>query len=381
MKIRLIVFLFLCFACQPVTNSVNLDKIIPIDLDNIGQGKLSDIYDSVTYVLLKPDSVNFLADPYKIVFVDSLILIKDVFYNSVFAYDRFGQFKFRINSSGKGPNEFFALDDFSVLNDTIWIKDGLLKKELAFDLKGNFLIEKMNIFKRSMYFKGNNFSLIYLNNDPEFDYRIIRYSGQSKIPYIERPQHLINEIYSDPNGFQLGLSNSIYFSLPNTTSILEFDSLGYMVKYNNLDFGSYKFPDEERFKIEDKFQQYSYAEENNLVESITSFIVTNNGFLIYLRRNDDNKDYLLLDSDFKLVYHKKNLINDLDSHIFKEMPWTSDGKNVIYLMNSINFEKISKNFSDGIDTNGLKSNLNKFLIENKTFLKEENTVLGFFKLK
>jgi hypothetical protein len=353
---------------------------IEIDLESFNEGNLSDLYDSITYVLLKPDSSNFLADPYKIKFYKDLIFIRDAFHNSIFIYDKKGNLQFRINSTGKGPKEFFTMDDFSIYNDTIWIKDGLLKKELAYSLNGDLLLEKVSVFKRAMFHKGNTFNLYYLNNDPDFDYRIIRKSSQDVIPYILRPDYLVNNIFSDPLGFQSDKQLNVYFNLPNDYKILQFDSMGILAKQYSFDFGFQNFKYEDRIELGEIINHYEYAEENVLVESITSFVVLDEGHMIYLRRNEQNKEYIFFDRYFSYLYKGKNLINDLDFIPIVEMPWSSNGEEVIYLLNTSKFMSIN-NLEEIQKREGLKSNLNQFLFENSTYMEEENYIIAFAQMK
>lgn len=353
---------------------------IQIDLDSFKEGKFSDLYDSIHYVLLKPDSINFLADPYKVKFYKNLIYVRDAFHNSIFAYDQKGNFQYRINSTGKGPNEFFTMDDFSIHRDTVWIKDGLLKKELAFSLTGQFLLEKVSVFKRAMFYKGSNFNLYYLNNDPEFDFRILKKTAHEVIPYILRPEYLVNNIFSDPVGFQSNKDMEVYFNLPNDYRVLKFDSMGFLNTQYVFDFGIKNFKPEDRFKLGEDIDQFDYSEENGLVESITSFLVLDKNYIMYIRRNDQNKEYILFNQEFFQTYKSKNLVNDLDFTPLNEMPWSSTGKEVVYLMNTSKFMSMS-NLNELKNKLGLKSNLNHFLNENSPYLTEENYILAFAKVK
>jgi hypothetical protein len=373
---------FLNISCEVKEAAKNENDLvkIEIDLESFKEGEFSDLYDSIIYVLLKPDSINFLADPYKVKLYKDLIYVRDAFHNSIFVYDRKGNFQYRINSTGKGPNEFFTMDDFSIHKDTIWIKDGLLKKELAFSLTGKFLLEKANVLKRSMFYKGNNFNLYYLNNDPEFDFRILRKTAHKITPYIPRPDYLVNNLYSDPVGFQSNKDNEVYFNLPNDYRVLKFDSLGFLDTQYVFDFGIKNFKFEDRFKLGEGIDHFDYSEENGLVESITSFLVLDKNYIIYIRRNDQSKEYIIFNQEFSQSYKGKNLVNDLDFTPLNEMPWSSTGKEVVYLMNTSKFISMS-NLNEIKNKPGLKSNLNHFLNENSSNLTEENFILAFAKVK
>jgi hypothetical protein len=62
------------------------------------------------------------------------------------------------------------------------------------------------------------------------------------------------------------------------------------------------------------------------------------------------------------------------------MPWSSTGKEVVYLMNTSKFMSMS-NLNELKNKLGLKSNLNHFLNENSPYLTEENYILAFAKVK
>ena len=316
----------LLIACEVKESNKIEDKVvkIKIDFESFEEGNLSDLYDSINYVLLKPDSINFLADPYKVKFYKNLIYVRDAFHNSIFVYDRKGNFQYRINSTGKGPAEFFTMDDFSIYRDTIWIKDGLLKKELGFSLTGNFLLEKPSVFKRSMFYKGRNFNLYYLNNDPEFD--LVRKTTHEVTPFIPRPDYLVNNLFSDPVGFQSNKDMEVFFNLPNDYRVLKFDSLGSLDTQYIFDFGAKNFKFEERIKLGKEIDHFDYAEENGLVESITSFLVLDKYYMIYVRRNDQNKEYVMFDKNFSFVYKGRNLINYFYFIQLNLMRCSSNGK-------------------------------------------------------
>lgn len=370
---------FLLSCSNREKNNLDIaEKSISIDLNKSSVDKLSSLFEEVEYVLLESDTVNFLVDPYKVKLYDSLIFVTDDFYNSLFIFERDGKFRTRINSTGTGPTEFFTLEDFSILNDTVWVRDGLLRKELAFDLNGKFIFEKKSPFQRSMFYKSNNFSLYYLNNDPEYDFRIVRISDSTPIPFIHRPSSLIRGMTSDPIGFQKDSNGSIYFSLPDSYNILKFSSDGMLEENFKLDFGQYEFKESDREKLANKIDQYEYAEENNLVINFGNFITTNDGFLVYLRRNGLSKDYLFFDRNFNLTKQGKNIINDIDGLNFKEMPWTTDGKNIIYRMNSIDFKNYVKNKDAKFDSN---QNIRKIMSSYNVLNNNESHILAFFKPK
>lgn len=379
-KFLLVVLCATSLSCSYKKNN-NLDvaeKSIFIDLNRSTVNKLSSLFEEVKYVHLETDTLNFLVDPYKIKFNDSLIFITDDFYNSLFIFKRDGKFKTRINSTGTGPTEFFTLEDFSILNDTVWIRDGLLRKELAFDLNGKFILEKKSPFQRSMFYKSNNFSLYYLNNDPEYDFRIVRISDNTPIPFIHRPSSLIRGMLSDPIGFQKDSTGSIYFSLPDSYNILKFSPDGMLKENFRLNFGKYEFKESDLEKITNRIDPYEYAEENNLVINFGNFISTNDGFLVYLRRNDLSKDYLFFDRSFNLTKQGKNIINDIDGLNFKEMPWTTDGKNIIYRINSIDFKNYVINKNPKFDSN---ENIKNIMNSDHVKKNNESHILAFFKLK
>jgi hypothetical protein len=187
-------------------------------------------------------------------------------------------------------------------------------------------------------------------------------------------------LYSDPLGFQSDRSMNVYFNLPKNYNILKFDSMGFLIKQYVFNFGSANFHFEDRIKLGDEINHYDYSEENGLVESITGFLVLDKGHLIYIRRNDKKKEYIFFDKEFNSIYSGKNLDNDLDFTPIKEMPWSSTGKEVVYLMNTSKFMSMS-NLNEIRNKAELRSNLNQFLNENSPFLSEENYILAFAKLK
>ncbi len=79
---------------------------------------LSEVADSISYIPLETDSSCFIGkirDPDKnIQFADDRFFISDG--NDLFSFENSGKFLFKIGRQGKGPGEYYRIDNFTILN-------------------------------------------------------------------------------------------------------------------------------------------------------------------------------------------------------------------------------------------------------------------------
>jgi hypothetical protein len=107
---KYVILTFLIFGCQAHEKS-NSSKIF-IDLDNVESARYSDFFSKIEYMLLDvPDNMPFVK-PWKLVFTQNHILLNDRELGNILIFDKKGNFKKIISSSGRGPHEFSYINDF-----------------------------------------------------------------------------------------------------------------------------------------------------------------------------------------------------------------------------------------------------------------------------
>lgn len=156
-----LIFLLLAFSCVNKKEPIFDNEEILVDLDSTGNINLSELATDIEYIWLKTGEKQILARPNKMFFTDNLLFIEENFSEKVFVFDLSGNFLNTIGEEGEGPFQNMTLDDFSVHNDTVWIKDSKLKKLIGFDFEGKPLQEKNLTLTRGPFIRGDNFSFVF----------------------------------------------------------------------------------------------------------------------------------------------------------------------------------------------------------------------------
>lgn len=131
MKVKfsiLVVITFLIFSCSKYADS---EFEYHVTLDNIQDSLcMADIIDSVKYIKLETTDVRRVGNVRQtIVKNDRIYILSD----GVFCFDMKGKFIFSINKKGHSRNEYIAINNMNIIDDTIYLYDNVLNKVLAFD--------------------------------------------------------------------------------------------------------------------------------------------------------------------------------------------------------------------------------------------------------
>ncbi|MDR0973076.1 MAG: 6-bladed beta-propeller, partial [Prevotellaceae bacterium] len=130
----------LCALSACVSRPSDTGEFIVIDTDNattIEEIKLSEMVDSVRYILIEePDEalVNFVSH---IALTDEYIIISDR--NAVRCYDKQGRYLRTIARKGEGPGNFSAVSSMEISGDVLYVLDNNHNKVFRYDLNGRFL--------------------------------------------------------------------------------------------------------------------------------------------------------------------------------------------------------------------------------------------------
>ncbi|PRY86296.1 6-bladed beta-propeller [Mongoliibacter ruber] len=367
----LVIFIF--NSCS--TDSSNEYGLIEVDLNESRTGKYSDFFESIDYKILKTNEINPLVRPYSIRFSDSLIFVQDMVQNHILIFNSKGENISTIKNVGDGPNEYRSIDDFQLSNGNLWIKDGLAQKMLKFSLEGNLIETQKNEFLRGNFFKCDEFILYYLNNDPDYNGRILKVKDKEIEEFVDMDQWLQKRMVSHINGFiNPKGSNSIYFMLPFTYEIAEFNrSSGVLRNLYRFDFKEFNIPKRIREEFGEIKGELDYAVENSAVYDLSNFLPIGSGYLVFLRQESGKSHFIFLNSEFGVEKQFSQFDNDLDGFVIKNMPWTfSEGK-IYFTMHSRQFLNEYKiQFEEGLNSN---QNIHKFYDENMEYFDDENLVL------
>lgn len=155
-----------------------------LSLDN--RTKLSEISDSIWYVLLESKRESMFGVISKLIVNDKYIIVADFdISQEVFIFNNKGKFISKISKLGKGPFEYARIEDvcFWPQTNTIFIFDGDNKKIIEYDLSGkplreiivSFYADNMAILDYNSFVfyvgfrenKGLKYNLLIVNNKGE----------------------------------------------------------------------------------------------------------------------------------------------------------------------------------------------------------------------
>lgn len=106
------------------------------NLEEVGQLKLSQIGDSVTYIPLETSTESLISEIRAIKYFKDKLFIND-FKDQIFVYDIKGKLINKISKKGQGPGEYYSILDYFVDDSLIYILD-YGKRLSCFDYNGNF---------------------------------------------------------------------------------------------------------------------------------------------------------------------------------------------------------------------------------------------------
>ncbi len=384
LKFEYFVFLILLsFSCTSKKDSENKKKL-SINLDIKNSIKYSALADEIEYMLLQTNEKDLLVQPYKFIFRDSLIFIQERFSNRIFLFDELGKFKNTIGSPGVGPHENINMDDFSIFQDTVWIKDADTGKFLAFDFDGKPLLERKSPLMRSFFSKGEGFLLSYTNNNSDVGFKIIRIDNENSIKgYFSIGEFFINELGGLINTFSFHENTEkYYFLIPHTHEIVSFNKEGVLEQSVKLDFGKHNFKGEDWDRLTNYNDKLEYADENYLVFGGNELLVTENFLWVHVIQENGKFSNLLFNKNMDLMYQFDEFVNDIDSFKIKAIPWAASNNEIVYMTNSGKFLAAFNNYKEHNHQIYDNSNLLKFgeeLIKNSS--DNDMTVLIKLKLK
>jgi len=102
--------------------------------------------DAVQYIKLQTTAESLIGTISKLVIEGERIFIHDRTGDQIVSFDMKGNYLYKISGSGRGPNEYVRIHDFTVNNDSILIYDNLSMKILMYNSKGELLGRVRSLF-------------------------------------------------------------------------------------------------------------------------------------------------------------------------------------------------------------------------------------------
>ena len=347
------VFLFVSCRKENKSEFIKSDNLETINLDIsslkvLGEkGNFDDYFDSYSLIPLETTTSSIISKISRIYFCKGKIFILDKKTNQIFIFNKNGKFFKKINSKGKGPNEYVGLRDFTINEDTneIIVYSYFPKKILVYNFEGQF-VKQFNQKKeekeyRNIAYDGKKY-LFLLDKVEEGEPFLIEKSLN-----LETENTFLNAEIKDKifDIVSFGVPNIIksnsglYTSFVYSDTIYKYNkSSGFEAKYY-IDFGAQKTPLQEYktqkhnffsntvnnrkygFGITDfretknfvifKYHGYKmiiYSKKDKKANKISSFYKGYISFSNY-KAHDDNDDNIISIVDAELFSSKMNFFD------------------------------------------------------------------------
>jgi hypothetical protein len=341
-KVFLLFALFLG-CCQNQQNPSELIQPTRIIVDNQASDfTLSEVVDTIQFIVLETNKDNLLALAHKIVMTDSAIYFMDKrMTKNIVAFDHTGKFISTIGNLGKGPGEYVDPESFCITHDNkIAVTDFASKKIIFYDQKGNLIQEKQTDFY-PIGIESYDSSLYITSNSPyDLIYKVNIDGQEHSIDFFDDPQFRGFETYlrmcQDGLYFMQVFDDTIYFLGEETIHSKVF--LDY--RGRNMSRSEYlNYPPNEfsGMKLRNiippgkRFNKYNYFDNGDLITYVFSESTQSDDRLLFVLHNKSSGKTIFTDFDtgFDDLFNMMNLsgiagnwkeffIMSIDSYLFLE---------------------------------------------------------------
>lgn len=245
-----------------VNNERSNEIVIETDFEKRIQ--LSNIFKSVSYVILESNQQNIVGTIDKMIIHNNYLYIQDSKTLKIFTFDQDGKFIFQIKKNGRGPGEYLNLEDFLVdsISNKIEILDNGNQKIITYDNKGNFINERKLPYYTEQFCKlSQNRYLFFFNNYPNgpfdakesFNVLIVDSTNRIKNSFLPLGD-LIKLKIGEQNCLQK-FGKGVNVTIPFDNHIYYISSNNYYIKYK-IHFLNYLLPDQ-------LFKEYTEVDNSN----------------------------------------------------------------------------------------------------------------------
>ncbi|HKL92929.1 MAG TPA: 6-bladed beta-propeller [Bacteroidales bacterium] len=139
--LALTVYFLLVSACKESPNDGFETIRITVDVSSNASFKLSQVIDSLSYLVLETKDESLIGRPSKVVYRSGRYFVGDSdIAQAIFVFSSDGSFEGKIQSMGQGPGEYMGMTDFCVDEmGQVIIYDGVKDKILLFNDAGEFV--------------------------------------------------------------------------------------------------------------------------------------------------------------------------------------------------------------------------------------------------
>ena len=190
----LIVALASVSSCKVGKDAPVLSTTIRVNESNNQAVKLSDIFDSISYVPLETNEESILPSFGRIINVDGYFFIRG--HNKVlYIFKDNGDFLTKIDNIGKGPNEMLNPSTLKIINHQIFWLDVGTNQMFIYDFEGNFQYKFKTLGGESFEIVSENILLFYNHLYPYNDIQLLG-KGSSNLVAIDKDYNVINKSFT-----------------------------------------------------------------------------------------------------------------------------------------------------------------------------------------
>jgi len=387
MKKFLFIFLVsFSLACS----EADLEKSkIKVNLADSQKGNFSDLFSEINYLLLDMGEKEVLVRPFHILFTKDRIIVEDRDLANIHIFDKSGKLQSTIRSSNSGgPREIKQTEYIQVKEGKIHVNDISLGKTLTFDLAGKFIAEKKESIRSDVFHYFDQERVLYLglkeNSNQKIFVRESLAEGDTTTFYKFPVAYDWMGITTKDGFMKDEYSKSVFFNIPYSYEVIEFDQTGNIINEIEFDLGSYGITHADRYKQAESRNLNKYLGENGLINTVSSFFPMKNYFFMHLYQNNDggkpSNHFLVFNRQFNLKYQTVNPKNDFDGMIMG-VPWTYHEDKIYVILNSVSFYNRYIELYAGQKITVTPGSIHEFFQLNQEKLKDDQTVLVSLKLR
>lgn len=322
-------FYFLLFLFCGCTMTERKVPLVSFDIDQGKTGDVSEVFEDRKIVFLETLEESLLTEVTKIICAEDRIYILDEPANSIVVFDTTGKFISAIRPSGRGPQEYMGISDFTINREKgqLIVHAHRPGKLLFFNLDCRFQNEiPYKSLVSAMSWKDGQLILVnsLQENSPYFTFLSFNDKGEISEKRVSSFKEKINS-----NQYTVG---SLLLNGEKMTFARRFDNTLYSLEGDRvipryiLDFNGYNVPvhllapreEEEEKRAELRKGNYFFSIVN-VKETPSSVFFKNNGLgLMRLSKESGRGDYWVSLKDSELGISSGNMVGveDLTNRLF-----------------------------------------------------------------
>ena len=360
-------------------------KIRIEDFSKEQQLKLSDLFDSITFIKLSNEDNAIIGNINKILIEDSCIYILDRYKTKSlkkFYFD--GSFLTVIGKQGAGPEEYIEPTDFIINNGEIIVYDQFKSNLNYYDLSGHFKYKKNVpfLFLKFSCFSPNHYIFHSLDSDNDHFQSIINYSiFESDSSFLlknrgfYRPKNKYISFISENNFYPY--KGKIFYHPPFNDTIYSIQKNNRLQTEYVIDFQKKKLP--AQFILQNNKNELTKVSDTDLYAIFPGNYVPTDDYLYF--------DFSIKHLVYRGIYSNKTGKTRIGNTFFNDINYIFPYDHIIYsagnniLVGYMHSHTIGNNFEKYPRSGWVKQIGEENTQIAESIKSEDNPVLLFYKIK